>query len=93
MCPGCGDWFGGGWGGWGGWLIGGLLMLLFWGGVIALAFFAIRAVSRSGRREEGQGPLSRDKESALEILQKRYARGEIDREEYLDMKRDLENLG
>jgi putative membrane protein len=93
MCPGCGDWFGGGWGGWGGWLIGGLLMLLFWGGVIALAFFAIRAVSRSGRQGEGQEPSSRDGESALEILQKRYARGEISREEYLEMKRDLENLG
>jgi len=88
MCSGCGNWFD--WG-WGGWIIGGLVMLLFWGGVIALAFFAIRAVSRSGRQEEGKAPLSRDEESALEILHKRYARGEIGREEYLEMKRDLEN--
>jgi len=89
MCPGCGNWFD--WG-WGGWIIGGLVMLLFWGGVIALAFFAIRAVSRSGRQGEGTEPSSLNGESALEILQKRYVRGEIGREEYLEMKRDLENL-
>lgn len=78
-----------GWG-WGGWLIGGLVLLLFWGGVIALAFFAMRALVRSnpGRDERGSRPSSR--ETALEILQKRYARGELSREEFLDMKRDLE---
>ncbi|MGW8185900.1 MAG: SHOCT domain-containing protein [Desulfobacterales bacterium] len=29
-------------------------------------------------------------ENALQILKKRYARGEIDKEQYLAMKRDLE---
>ena len=29
-------------------------------------------------------------ESALEILKKRYARGEINQEEYLEKKKDLE---
>ncbi len=76
--------------GWGGWLIGGLIMLVFWGGVIALAFFAIRALMRpGGERVEGEYQLHRG-ETALDILQKRYARGEISREEYLETKRDLE---
>lgn len=30
-----------------------------------------------------------EKESAFEILQKRYARGEIDKEEFQDKKKDL----
>jgi putative membrane protein len=77
--------------GWGGWLIGGLVMLLFWGGVIAVAFFAIRALMRSGGGQaEGSGSQLRGGDSALGILQKRYARGEISREEYLEMKQDLE---
>ncbi len=76
--------------GWGLWLVGGLVMLLFWGGVIALAFFAIRALMRSGEDRDGGGSQLRSGESALDILQKRYARGEISREEYLDMKQDLE---
>lgn len=80
----------GGWG-WGGMmLLGGLLMLLFWGGIIVLAFFAIRALVRSegrGDRDDWQRP---GEPNALEILKERYARGEISREEYLDMRRDLE---
>ena len=76
--------------GWGGWLIGGLVMLLFWGGVIALAFFAVRALMRSGGERPEEGSQLRSGESALDILQKRYARGEISQEEYLEMKRDLE---
>jgi putative membrane protein len=35
-------------------------------------------------REPGSGP-----ETALEILEKRYARGEIKREEFVEMKKDL----
>jgi putative membrane protein len=65
-------------------------MLLFWGGIIALIFFAIRAFTRGGRRGTGQEPRARAEETPLEILKRRYAQGEITREEYLDMKRDLE---
>lgn len=78
-----------GWG-WGGWLLGGLMMLLFWGGVIALAFFAVRAFVRSDQGRVGAGSESRRAETALEILQKRYARGEISRQEYQDIRHDLE---
>ena len=77
--------------GWGMMFLGGLLMLLFWGIVIALAVWAIRKFTRSERdREEGK-PLAFREDSALEILKQRYAKGEISREEYQNMRRDLES--
>ena len=36
------------------------------------------------------GEMDKKEESAKEILARRYARGEINREEYLQMKKDLE---
>ena len=77
-----------GWG-WGGWLIGGLMMLLFWGGLIAMAFFALRALMRSGQGRDQGATRSNIGETALEILQKRYAQGEINRKEYLETKQVL----
>jgi len=61
---------------------GGLWMLLIWLVPILLVVWAFRyfgAQSGGGRREE----------SALEILDKEYARGRIDREEYLRRRKDL----
>jgi putative membrane protein len=71
-------------------LIGALVMVLFWGGVIALAFFAIRALSRPGRSGDEAGRTFTQAQTPLEILKARYARGEITREQYLEMRRDLE---
>jgi len=70
--------------GWGGWLLGGLMMLLFWGGIIAVLFFAVRAFAGNGRQQP-----TPDGDSALDILKKRYARGEISQEEYEAVRRDL----
>jgi len=39
--------------------------------------------------EQGAGKSSQDGESALEILKKRYARGEINKEEFEEKKKDL----
>ena len=72
--------------GWGGWIIGGLMMLLFWGGLIALLFFAIRALS-SSQKQTGNTASG---ETALDILKRRYAQGEIDKTEYESMRRDIE---
>jgi putative membrane protein len=74
--------------GWGGYLLGGLLMLLFWGGIITLAFVAVRAVLNSGNKPDSKSGM--DSPHALGILKERYARGEIDREEFQRMKDDLE---
>ncbi len=67
------------WGAWGVFML--LLMFLFWGLVITGIVLGIRWLAR-----QGGGPSSN---SALEILRQRYARGEINKEEFEAKKRDL----
>ena len=62
----------------------GFLMILFWL-VVIVALVLLVAAAFSGRRTSSRP------ESALEILQKRYARGEIDKSRYDAMRRDLEH--
>ncbi|MCC5813005.1 MAG: SHOCT domain-containing protein [Ectothiorhodospiraceae bacterium] len=72
--------------GWGHMLFGGLMMIIFWGGVIALIVLLIRWLGGPGdsrSHKEEQAP------DALDILKQRYARGEIDSDEYKQKKRDL----
>jgi putative membrane protein len=69
--------------GWGWWMVmGWIWMVVFWGliiwGVFALA-------SRLGR---GESAAEREP-SALEILERRYARGELSHEEFEEMRRRL----
>ena len=60
------------WGGWGaGWMF--LWMALFWGGTILLIIWGVRQFTPNNRQGGNR---------ALEILEERYARGEIDREEF-----------
>jgi putative membrane protein len=71
--------------------IGISVMLLFWGIIITLVFFAVRSLIRSS---ESSGPRvvhPTERQTPLEILQERYARGEINRQEYKEMRGDLEN--
>lgn len=63
--------------------IGLLFMLLFWVLVIAGIVYLVR-LSGNGKRGADTGS-----NRALDILQERYARGEIGREEYEQKKRDL----
>ncbi len=83
-------WWGPGFG-WAGMMFGGLMMLLFWGGLIALGFLAFRALTRSGGWQSGNANASTDQpgNNALAILKERYARGEIDKEQYERMRSDL----
>jgi putative membrane protein len=75
------------------WGLGGLFMLLFW----VLVILAIAALVRwlvlgaGAPGDRGRDPGSGASRSAREILEERYARGEIDRDEYLQKKADLEN--
>lgn len=67
---------------WGAWGIGmGLLMLLFWGVVIVGIVFGIRWLISQGKASPP--------DTALDILRQRYARGEINKEEFEAKKRDL----
>lgn len=73
-------------GGWGmGWL-GMIFMMAFWILVIVGLVFLIKWLIQStrGAKEVGHG-TSR----ALEILKERYARGEITKEEFEQMKKDI----
>lgn len=62
--------------------LGLLFMVLFWAFVIAGVIYLVRWLM-------GQGLASRP-ESSLDILKKRYARGEISKQEFEDMRRDLQ---
>ncbi|MCF6192469.1 MAG: SHOCT domain-containing protein [Candidatus Hydrothermae bacterium] len=72
-------------GGWG-WL-GMLFGAFFWILVLYGLYLIFRSVA--GGRGLPTGTSTRD--DALAILKQRYARGEITREEYLNMKKDLED--
>ena len=80
-------WWGHGFG-WEWMLIGSLMMLLFWGGLIAAIIVAIRAFTgASSAPKSGQASTGG---KALSILKERYARGEIGKAEYEEMRRDLD---
>jgi putative membrane protein len=70
-----------------------LLMLLFWGGVIALAVWLVGLLfpGAAGQSTSTPGGNGREGETALEILKKRYAHGELSRHEYQQMRQDLEH--
>ena len=68
---------------WGAWGIGMMLvMLLFWGAVIVGLVVGIRWLLRQGREQRP--------DSALEILRQRYARGELTRDDFERMKKELQ---
>ena len=73
-------------GGYGGGWFGGIIMVAFWIAVIVGIIFLIRWLVQS-TGAGGHGARSED--SALEILKKRYARGEIDKKEFEARKKDL----
>jgi putative membrane protein len=69
--------------GWGGWLVMSVMMLLFWGLVIAVIIALVRYLG--GTRQDGPSASSsadRGRLSAEELLDERFARGEIDQDEY-----------
>ena len=76
-------WMMSGWGmgyGFFGWLMMPLFLILIIGAVVLGARWLMN---------EGKQEISRKDETPLDILKKRYASGEIDKEEFETMKRDL----
>jgi putative membrane protein len=74
--------FGDGWGWF--WPLHFIIALLFWALIIAGVVWIVRYLTdwsdhtRIGRRQPG-----------LDVLEERYARGEINREEYLQKRKDI----
>ena len=63
----------------------GIGMLLFWGLIIAAIVVLIRGFGASSRSDAARLP----QKTALDILRERYARGEIDKAEFEEKRRDL----
>lgn len=93
-----GPWMMGGWGGgpmmgYGGWGGGGLtmLMMMLFGGVILVALLVLmfRALASGPHHPHQTLPYPPHGSVGLHALDERYARGEINREEYLQKKKDI----
>ena len=69
--------------------IGLILMFLFWGGLIFGGVWLVKTLFASNQQNQS-GNSASTQSSPHEILDQRYARGEIDRDQYEIMKQDLQ---
>jgi len=68
--------------GMGWWMVfGGIWTVLFWGALTGLVIWGISKLSRRSNPDDRRHPL--------EIAKERYARGEISKEEFEQIKKDL----
>jgi putative membrane protein len=74
--------FGDGWGWF--WPFHFIIPLLFWALIIVGVVWIVRYVTDSGDH-----PRIGRRQPGLDVLEERYARGEINREEYLQKKKDI----
>lgn len=63
----------------GGWIAMGLMMLAFWGLVAVLVVYAVRSLGHRPADHAGAPPAP---DRAQQLLDERFARGEIDADEY-----------
>ena len=74
-----------GYGDWGvgsmmGWFGGGIMMLLFWALFIIFIVWVVKQIGSKNLKSDT---------NALNILKERYAKGEIDKKEFEEKKKDL----
>ena len=77
-----GNWNDGMGGGSGWWILMTIMMIVFWGGII---WFAVTLIRRPNHTSHGVSPVAPKnvaRKSAKEILDKRFARGEIELDDY-----------
>ena len=67
--------------GWLAMLFGGLFMIVFWGGLIALIVWGVIKLTKRTDNTPTHSPL--------DIAKERYARGEINKEQFEQIKKDL----
>lgn len=70
-----------------GWFMGPIMMLLFLAAAVAIVVLIVRSLGGHGPTQETR---STSESSALRILEERFARGEIDEEEFRNRKNALE---
>ena len=61
------------------WLWMAAMMVVFWGGIIAVAVFAIRSFTGS-----------KNSDGAMDVLRRRFASGEITKDEFEDARKALQ---
>jgi putative membrane protein len=66
-------------------LLGVIWMLLFWGGIIVLIVWGIKKLTERG----GSAPHTGEQRDPLDIVKERYAKGEISKEQFEQIKKDL----
>jgi len=79
-------WGGWGWGGWGwfpGMMLGPLMMLIVVGGTVALVVWLLRGAGHVASHGHSR--------AALDILEQRFARGDIDKAEFEDKRKLLQS--
>lgn len=77
------------WGDWGNsynwmWFLGPIFMVIFWVLFIVGIAYLVKWVLESTKSGKALEP-----DSAIDILKKRYARGEISKKEYEEIKKDI----
>ncbi len=73
--------FGTGW-----WAFGGFFMILLWVGLIILIVWVVMKIVKGSSNSWGG---TESKNNALDIAKERYAKGEIAKEEFEQIKKDL----
>jgi putative membrane protein len=71
----------------GGWM--GPFHMIIWLLILVILIVAVVWFVRSGSQTASLPPYEPQRSSGLDVLNERYARGEINREEYLQKKADL----
>ncbi|AOV99456.1 SHOCT domain-containing protein [Dehalococcoides mccartyi] len=79
------DWSSAGWG----WMIfGGIFMLIFWCAIIGVIIWGIIHLTKKGQNPSS-GSTATEKTHYMDVLKERYAKGEITKAEFDQMKKDL----
>ncbi|NND91630.1 MAG: SHOCT domain-containing protein [Granulosicoccus sp.] len=73
----------------GGWFLGPILMLLLLAAVVAIVLYFFNQAG--GSLQNRQSPQVQPKDNPVDILKIRYAKGEIDHEEFETRRKALEN--